>query len=350
MTDRTIEDIHYKPRFPEGYRPAIGIIGCGGIVRSAHLPAYRKYGVTVAGAYDVSADALALAQRAFGVRAYESLDALLADPQVQVVDIATHPAQRIELIRRALAAGKHVLAQKPLALDASEAAAVVDEARARGLALAVNQNGRWSPAWRIATLLVQSGAVGEVLAVTHMFDTSFAWVTGTVFDAVPHWCLYDYAVHWIDITRCWMEGRELTAVRAREYRTPVQPAESQAAWGAWAEFSYAGGASAMIRSVGCSSTAAGGHPFWIHGSQGTIRGSVLGASDWVELDRGGAFTRYALEGSWFPDGFGGAMGELLCAIAERREPFNSAAHNLLSLRMTLAACASAEQDGAPVSP
>ncbi len=86
-------------------------------------------------------------------------------------------------------------------------------------------------------------------------------------------------------------------------------------------------------------------PGWLLGES-----SVLGASDWVELDRGGAFTRYALEGSWFPDGFGGAMGELLCAIAERREPFNSAAHNLLSLRMTLAACASAEQDGAPVSP
>jgi predicted dehydrogenase len=341
--------IDYKPRFPDAYRPAVGIIGCGGIVRSAHLPAYQKYSVAVAGAYDINPDALAQAQQQFGVRPYESVEALLADPAVQVVDIATHPAQRVELIRRALAAGKHVLAQKPLALDVRDAEAVVREARERGLTLAVNQNGRWAPAWRIATLLVEGGAVGDVLAVTHMFDTSFAWVTGTVFDGVAHWGLYDYAIHWIDITRCWMGDAAPDAVRAREYRTPVQHDASQASWGTLADFSYPGGASALIRGVGCSQTKRAGHPFWIHGSAGTIRGSVLGVSDWVELERDGAFTRYHLEGAWFPDGFGGTMGELLCAVAEGREPSNSAAHNLLSLRMTLAACASADVDGAPVS-
>src|SRR5690606_27415334 len=155
--------------------------------------------------------------------------------------------------------------------------------------------------------------------------------------------------HWIDITRCWMEGKELTAVRARDYRTPNQPAHAIGNWGHWVEFSYADGANAMIRGAACSETRVNGHPFWIHGSQGTIRGSVLGAADFVELERDGAFVRYTLEGSWFPDGFGGTSGELLCAIAEGREPFNSAAHNLLSLQMTLAACKSADLDGAPVT-
>jgi hypothetical protein len=80
----------------------------------------------------------------------------------------------------------------------------------------------------------------------------------------------------------------------------------------------------------------------VHGSAGTIRGSVRRGSDFVELERDGATTRYQLRGEWLPDGFAGAMGELLSAIAEGREPFNSARHNLLSLQMTLAACRSAE--------
>jgi hypothetical protein len=71
-------------------------------------------------------------------------------------------------------------------------------------------------------------------------------------------------------------------------------------------------------------------------------------SDFVELERDGVSCRYELLGSWFPDGMAGTMGELLCAIDERRQPYNSARHNLRSLELTLAACASADQDGAPV--
>ena len=105
----------------------------------------------------------------------------------------------------------------------------------------------------------------------------------------------------------------------------------------------------MIRSVGDVTTSRPACPFWIHGTEGTIRGSVLLDSDFVELDRDGGVTRYELEGAWYPDGFAGALGELVSAIAEDREPFNSARHNLLSLRITLAACASAAEDGRPVS-
>ena len=94
-------------------------------------------------------------------------------------------------------------------------------------------------------------------------------------------------------------------------------------------------------------------PFWIHGSEGTIRGSGarLGptpGSEWLELEREGGTTRFELDGSWHTNGFAGALGELVTAIAEGREPYNSARHNLLSLELTLAACRSADDDGRPV--
>jgi predicted dehydrogenase len=338
----------YRPLFPENYRPGIGIIGCGGIVKGAHLPAYQKYGLNVVGAYDLRPEATEGIQEKFGVRRIcHSLEDLLADPEIEVVDIATFPAQRIALIHAALDAGKHILAQKPLALEVAAAREVVEKAARLGLKIGVNQNGRWAPSWRIATLLVQEGAIGEVLAVTHLYDMKFGWIPGTAFDELEHFAIYDYSVHWIDITRCWMEGKQIESVRARDYRTPNQPDAGKTPWGMWVEFSYTDGSSAMIRGVGCAETGIKGHPFWIHGSEGTIRGSVLG-NDWIELEQQGHVIRYKLDGAWFPDGFAGTMAELLSAIAEDRQPFNAAEHNLLSLQMTLAACQSADQNAHPI--
>ena len=242
-----------------------------------------------------------------------------------------------------------MLAQKPLALDLPAARRLVDEAEARGLRLAVNQNGRWSPAWRIATLLIDEGAVGEVLAVTHFHDRPLPPLVGTHFDELEHFVIYDYFVHWIDICRCWLDGRNVEAVRALDYRTPDQPATAKSPWAAWVEIHYTDGASALVRNVGEARTQRPSCPFWVHGTGGTIRGSVLLGSDFVELERNGVTSSYTLEGAWYPDGFAGALAELVTSIAEDREPFNSARHNLLSLQMTLAACRSAEEGARPVS-
>ena len=339
----------YRPSFPRDYRPGIGIVGCGGIAKLAHLPAYEAYGVNVVGVYDPLPEATRGVAERFAIgRVFDSLDELLADPGIDVVDIATPPAVRVELIRRALAAGKHVLAQKPLAPDLRGAEEVVRDAERRGLRLAVNQNGRWAPAWRAATLLVERGAVGEVFAVTHLLDKDFRFAIGTRADELAHFLIYDYCVHWLDITRCWLAAKTPVAVRAREYRVPNQPRESKAEWGGWIEIACSDGSGAVIRSAGASATTAPSCPFWIHGSEGTIRGSILG-SDFVELERDGERTHYELRGAWYVDGFAGAMGELLHAVADDREPYHSARHNLLSLELTLAACRSSETDGAPVS-
>jgi len=341
----------FAPAFPVGYRPGIGIVGCGGIVKLAHLPAYSAYELDVVGVYDPAPEAtFGLRERFPAVgRVFESLDELLDDPQVQVVDIATHPAVRLELIGRAISAGKHVLAQKPLALDARAARELVEEAERRRVKLAVNQNGRWAPPWRVATLLVEQGAIGEVVAVTHLFDHDFDWIVATAFDEIPHFAIYDFAIHWVDITRCWLEDKTVAAVRALDYRTPNQPPASKGRWGAWIAIDYTDGSSAAIRCIGSAVTQRPRNPFWIHGSEGTIRGSVRKGSDFVELERDGVTTRYHLAGEWIPDGFAGTMGELLSAVAEDREPFNSARHNLLSLQLTLAACRSADEDGRAVA-
>jgi predicted dehydrogenase len=343
-------ELDYRPSFPEG-AGAIAIVGCGAAARNLHLPAYAAWNVDVAGVYDVSPDATDGIRERFPFirRVYPSYEELLDDPDVVALDIATRPADRSPLIRRALEAGKHVLSQKPLAQDLDTARELVALADQHGVLLAVNQNGRWAPPWRAATLLIEQGVIGDVFAITHLHDRPLPPLVGTHFDELDHFLLYDYDVHWIDISRCWLERSTPVEVRAWDYRTPDQPEETRNPWGAVVEIRYAGGENVLIRSVGHVRTARAGAPFWVHGTEGTIRGSVIVGEEFLEVDVAGEVTRPALEGQWYPDGMAGTLGELLTAIEEEREPYNSARHNLLSLELTFAACRSADLGGAPVA-
>lgn len=343
----------YRPHVPAN--PAtVGLVGAGAIARTAHLPAYAAWGIPVVAVASRRRESAHRLASDFGVpMVHDSVDDLLVDPLIEVVDIATGPEGRLDLIEAAVDAGKHVLAQKPLSVDADELPRlrmVLDRARERGVRVAVNQNARWAPAWRLATLLVRDGAIGEVVGVTHLHDKPLPPLAGTPFDDVPHMLISDYLVHWIDITRCWLEGSRVTAVTAQDSRVPGQPDGARNPWHAGIQFSTSTGASASLRIVGSAQTRAGSCPFWIHGTHGTIRGSVLLASDFLELDRGDTRTRFALDGQWFTDGFAGAMGELLTAVADEREPENSADHVLATVRLGLAAVASADAGGEPVRP
>jgi predicted dehydrogenase len=327
----------HRPHVPVD-PPTVGLIGAGAIARSAHLPAYAAWGIPVAAVASRSPEAARALATDFDIRTVHGrVEDLLADPVVQVVDIATGPDGRVDLIASAIAAGKHVLSQKPLSVAVDELPRLRDvlvEADERGLRIAVNQNARWAPAWRVATLLVRDGVVGDVVGVTHLHDKPLPPLAGTSFDDVPHMLLTDYLVHWIDITRCWLEGTTVETVSAHDTRVPGQPAQARNPWHAELSMLTDSGASASLRVVGDARASTGGCPFWIHGTEGTIRGSVLRDSDAVELDRAGTVTPFPLE----------------TAIVEQREPENSAAHVLATVRIGQAAVASANSGGSPVHP
>lgn len=339
----------HSPFFPA--EPlTVAILGAGAIARTAHLPAYEKYGVPVAGVHSRDPARTADLPDLFPSveRVYGSTRELLEDPAVQIVDLATGPADRVELIAQAVRHGKHVLAQKPLVANAEELAAlrpVLDEAAERGLRIAVNQNARWAPVWRLATLLIRGGQIGEVIGVTHLHDKPLPPIAGTPFDDLEHMLLADYLVHWMDITRCWLEGARVTRLSAHDSRVPGQPPSAANPWHADVQLACDTGASAALRVVGDVHAASPGCPFWIHGTTGTLRGSILGGSDRLELDRDGRVHRLPLQGEWFVDGFAGAMAELHSAIREDREPENSAAHVLPTVELTGAALDSARRGG-----
>lgn len=346
------------PRFPEdpADRGGVAVLGCGTVAQSAHLPAYEQHGVGVTGVWSRSPASTADVLERFPTvgRVYASAEELLADPDVRVVDIATGPEGRLAWIEAAVEAGKHVLAQKPLTLDRGELARVPDvvaRAARAGLRVAVNHNGRWAPPWRATTQLLRRGTIGEVVGVTHVHDKALPPLAGTPFDDVPHMLLTDYLLHWVDISRTWLAdggAGPVVSVHAVDTRVPGQPDAARNPWSATVTLATAVGATATLRITGSNVAAEPGCPFWVHGTTGTIRGSVLLDSDRLEVDDGAVRTPVRLEGAWFVDGFAAAMGELMCAVAEGREPENSATDAARSVALVLAARDSADLGGAPV--
>jgi len=99
----------------------------------------------------------------YGVRAYETLDAVLADPDVRIVYLATPNDAHAEQTLRCAAAGKHVLVEKPMALSPEEAAAMVRAASAAGVGLYVGFQLRFHPAHLRARDIVRTGEIGDVV-------------------------------------------------------------------------------------------------------------------------------------------------------------------------------------------
>jgi predicted dehydrogenase len=127
----------------------IGLVGPGSFAASVLVPAFAEAGarlVLVGGGSGPSADA---AQRNLGFeRVAENELAVIDDPEVEAVVIATRHGSHAELATRALAAGKHVFCEKPLALDQQELAQVLDAARESQRVLLVGFNRRFSPLLR----------------------------------------------------------------------------------------------------------------------------------------------------------------------------------------------------------
>ncbi|MGZ9225974.1 MAG: Gfo/Idh/MocA family protein, partial [Anaerolineales bacterium] len=151
-------------RLPPKIDYGIAFIGCGGIVNYGHIPAYKAHGFQIIGGYDQNHEAAQKTVQEHSLpRHYESLDDLLADPAVQIVDIAALPWVQRGIVQKAIAAGKHLLCQKPFSDRFAEAVEMTTMAGQAGLKIAVHQQFRWSSIIRAVRCLLLEGWVGDVL-------------------------------------------------------------------------------------------------------------------------------------------------------------------------------------------
>lgn len=334
-------DLAYRPpqpRAPE--RLPIGVIGCGGISQS-HLQGYRNGGFCVSVLCDHTA-AKAEARRAeFFPEAsvVEDAAALLAREDVAVVDITTHARTRPALIEAALRAGKHVLSQKPFVQDLAVGEQLVELAQARGLKLAVNQNGRWAPHFAWMREAVRAGLIGDVGALEFSVNWDHHWIVGTAFEEMHHLVLEDFAIHWFDLATMFFGGQRAVRVYASAAQAAGQRAKPPFLAHVAVEFER--GQATLAFDAACSFGQE--DRTTVAGSLGTVRSVGPSLTEQrVTLYTPAGVASPELSGSWFPDGFQGAMGELLCAIEDGREPLNNARENLRSLALGFAAVRSAE--------
>ena len=348
-------DLNIHSPLPRRKDFRIGILGSGFIVNDCHLAAYRKAGFNpVAIASRKKENAASVAQRHGICVAYDSYDALLNDPSLEVLDIAVPPNAQLALIKAACARKtvKGILAQKPLGMNYAEALEAVQVCEAAGITLAVNQNMRYDHSVRAGKTLLENGTLGEpVFATIEM-------------RAIPHWMPWQkdlgwltlriMSIHHLDTMRYWFGEPEGIYCSVRtDPRTKFPHTDGICTY----ILEYANG----LRCVAIDDTWAGpakegcaseNYIKWrIEGTNGLAIGDI----GWCKEPFTSPSTiRYARKGdaafheprwteSWFPDAFIGTMAQLLIALENGTEPAISGRDNLKTMALVEAAELSATQ-------
>jgi predicted dehydrogenase len=200
-------------------RGGTALVGTG-FIGTVHVEALRRLGRPVVGLLGSTPEKARRTADALGVpRAYAGYDELLADPDAQAVHVTSPNRFHAEQCRQALAAGKHVLCEKPLTMNARDSADLVSLARRTPHVTAVCYNVRFYPLCLEARERIAAGELGEIYHVTGsyvqdwlLYETDFNWRVlaeeGGVLRAVA-----DIGTHWLDLIQ-FITGQPVTDVCA----------------------------------------------------------------------------------------------------------------------------------------
>jgi phthalate 4,5-cis-dihydrodiol dehydrogenase len=194
----------------------IGVAGLGRAfsLMAPTLAADRR--VKVVAAADARPEACARFVSEFGGTANNSVEALCADPAVEIVYIATPHQFHAEHARLAFAAGKHVLVEKPMALTLDECRSMIDAARAARRHLVVGHSHSFDAPIGLARKIIQSGKFGELRMISALNFTDFLYRPRRPEEldtAKGGGAVYNQAAHHVDIVRL-LGGGLLKSVRA----------------------------------------------------------------------------------------------------------------------------------------
>jgi predicted dehydrogenase len=200
----------------------IVLIGAGGIVRNAHLPAYRKGGLPVAAILDRNADqARELAgEWNIALSGASVADVLPKVPGPVVFDVAV-PAAAVREVLGSIPQGSTVLIQKPLGETLEEAEAIVTLCRDHALRAAVNFQLRWAPNMLAARAITDAGVLGTLHDIEVQVSTHTPWELWSFLKIAPRLEIVYHSIHYIDLVRSWLGNPQ--RVYAKTVRNPRTP-------------------------------------------------------------------------------------------------------------------------------
>ena len=355
-------EIDYRPRMPADKSVPIGCVGAGFIMADCHLAAYRQAGfnpvaITSAG----EASRRRAAERHKIPKVYDSVDKLLDDREIRVLDVAVPPDLQLDVIRRAVKRDhlRGILAQKPLGANYAEALEAVNLCREAGITLTVNQNMRYDQSVRALKGLLGQGALGEPVLATIDMRAIPHWMP---WQARQGWCtLRIMSIHHIDTFRFWFGTPDRIYASTRpDPRTKF--AHTDGICGYILEYDRSGLRASSWDDVWTGPAREGAasdiYIRWrVEGTRGMARGTI-GWPTYPERTPSTLDYTTAEDGKWreprwrevwFPDAFAGPMAELLRSLETGEEPDLSGRGNLGTMATVEAAYESAATHAA-VSP
>jgi predicted dehydrogenase len=273
----------------DGRELRVGLVGAGGIAQSYLRVFEALEGARVTAVADVrgrAADALAETVRG---TAYPSHRALLEDADVDAVLVCTPPSTHAEIVLQSIERGRHVMCEKPLAIDVSSARAMVDAADAAGVVFTMAAKFRFVEDVIRARQIVASGILGELIVLENLFasriDMSRRWNSDP--DVSGGGVIIDNGTHSVDIVRYFL-GPVVDVMAVEANRVQHLPVEDTATM----LLRTAGGVLASV-DLSWSVDKATDAYLTLYGSQGTIsvgwsgaRYRQVGSPDFVEFGEG----------------------------------------------------------------
>lgn len=186
---------------PSKPRPIV-IVGAGGIVNDAHLPAYRMAGLPVAGLFDIDEARATSVSQQWGVPRYATLEEALATPDA-VFDLALPPSAHLGVMAR-IPEGATVLLQKPMGSDLGEATAILKLARERRFVAAVNFQLRFSPMMLAVRDAVDRGLLGDLVDVEVHLNLVTPWHLFPFLKGMPRVEIAVHSIHYLDLIRAFL--------------------------------------------------------------------------------------------------------------------------------------------------
>ena len=176
----------------------LGIIGFGGMGHN-HFNALSEYGrLNIKGVFDVNPERNKFAE-GLGLQAYPTVDALLADGEIDIVLVATTNEVHKDLSIQAMKAGKHVICEKPVTLNSMELQEIIDASEKYGKVFTVNQNRRTNKDFVLMKRKVEEGLLGEPYVIESRVEGSRGMPTGwRTMKELGGGMMLDWGVHLID--------------------------------------------------------------------------------------------------------------------------------------------------------
>jgi len=312
--------ISYKPQLPKTNQPII-IIGASGIVKDAHLPAYKMAGFEVFGITNRTlskAHDLAVAYQIPHV--FESVEQAVKNAPVNAVyDITVLPDQYVEILEK-LPDGAAVLIQKPMGNDYAQAKAILEVCNRKNLVAAINFQLRFASFVSAARQMINQGLIGDLYDMEFKVTVETPWQLFPVIKQHPRLEILYHSVHYIDCIRSFLGNPK--GILAKTTKHPLKPMSSTRST---IIMDYGNTMSVKINTNHDHDFGVNHQESYIkwEGTKGAIKakmGLLMNYPDglqdvfeYILLEEGQkqAWKTLPLEGSWFPEAFIGTMSNLM---------------------------------------